>query len=103
MRARAPGHWRHGGIMPRTSTGLALALVLVIGTAVAGADKKPAAPAKSAPAPAKPDTGKAAEPKSVESKDILARTATAASAEVLHVLVSWKDLAPTYANRGGQD
>jgi hypothetical protein len=39
----------------------------------------------------------------LDSKDILARTKVAEEAEVKHVLISWKELAPAFARGGGQD
>lgn len=40
-------------------------------------------------------------PKDIDSKDILSRTETSESVYVMHVLLAWKDLAPTY--RGQMD
>lgn len=97
------------------SRGLALsALALALATAGCQKDKtKPAGDTKTTTATGS-GSGSAADPtaggsgslvpavprgKDIDSKDILARTETAEEVEVKHVLLAWKELAPTYGGK----
>ncbi len=87
-----------GRIMLLALLGAVVARPMTAGEAGA----KPAESAKAAPATSKAASpAAAAEAGPVESKDILAREPRTASADVLHVLVGWKELEPAY--RGSMD